>query len=79
MSNPYDPPERQTENRSAKPWIILSCVLFAVVIFLGVALYRVRMARQMAMEEAMRHRAFAEEALRQSEAARNEAESVSKP
>ena len=40
MSNPYQPPTEESHGRSARPWMILSAVLFVAVIFMGVVLLR---------------------------------------
>jgi hypothetical protein len=40
MSNPYKPPTDETRERSARPWMILSAILFIGVILLGVIVLR---------------------------------------
>ena len=81
MSNPYQPPTEQPENRSARPWMILSAVLLSAVLFLtvailGVILWRSMPLRRIAMEkeqqakaQAVMARQKANDALQKAEAA----------
>ena len=77
MSNPYQPPTEETRERSARPWMILSAVLFAGVILLGFSLWQSMLLRQFAQEreQLARQKAVvlqqtASEALKEAEAVR---------
>ena len=77
MSNPYQPPTEETHGRSARPWMILSAVLFATVIVLGVGLWPSMPLRQLAIEKerlarqkAVMSQQKANDALKEAEAAR---------
>ncbi len=70
--NPYQAPAARSHDRNATPWIILSAVLFALLMFMGLLFYRSNLQAARAREQARMQaqmaadaEAAAREALRQ--------------
>ncbi|MCP4785856.1 MAG: hypothetical protein GY878_20120 [Fuerstiella sp.] len=63
MSNPYQPPTAQTEKRSARPWMILSALLFVALVLMGMVLLRSYRMTEMAREQEQLTRARAQQSL----------------
>ena len=62
MSNPYETPNSRPEKRGRFPWMFLSAILFAMLIFMGFLLWRTMTSAQMAGEREQAARAETSEA-----------------
>ena len=76
MSNPHQPPTEETRGRSARPWMILSGILFVALIFMCIAFVRsyrmaemARVQAQKARSQAVMSQKMANDALMEGEAA----------
>ncbi|MCP4783294.1 MAG: hypothetical protein GY903_00345 [Fuerstiella sp.] len=77
MSNPYQPPTAQTEKRSARPWMILSALLFVALLLMGLAQLRTYRMAETARAQAQKARAQAQQSLQKANDALKEAEAAS--